>query len=404
MFLRLNVLIIFIVFLTCACTNYQSFKKEDAFEFNLIDSSQVVIGLDKWTGPSDCSGKVYMNKLENGLLITVEVMDDSVRTGNEASYQNDGIEIYFDLRPQRLRNRNLYEKGVFQAVIIPQPGKKNVAPISWYPLYYNSIVTGATAYTQLFPKSYMIQVFLPFSSLKMSHYWPRENFSFDIGINDADSLNRESQLMWKGKSDNWNNPSNFEPIVLANKIQRKPSRPNILLILTDQQTMMDMSAYGNPNLRTPNMDALAEWGIRFMQSYCTSPASSPSRSSIITGLMPHQTGVSYNGMVPDSSIRNMGQLFQEAGYRTVWAGKWHLPDEFPDAQEAEKVPGFEILHFISPEKITGKGDDMDDPLTNAILKVLKRQLDKPLLLVASYQNPADINVSSNIIKRHYIKI
>ncbi len=391
MFLHRNLrsgMVIILVLLIGACTIYQPYDKEKAFKFIIDDSSQVVLGLDKWQGPEDCSADVYLNTLGNGLLITVEVNDDSVRTGNEASYQNDGIELYVDLRPERLRNRNIYEKGVFQAVIIPQPGKRNVAPIAWFPEYYNSQVPGATAFTQLLSTGYIVQVFFPYSGLKVNHYWPRKNFTIDIGINDSDVLNRETQLMWKGRYDNWASPSNFEPISLPDKGNQKP---NLLLILTNQQTMMAMSAYGNPYIRTPNMDALSEWGIRFTQSYCTSPAAAPSRSSIITGLMPHQTGVLYNGMTPDSSIRNMGQLFHSAGYRTIWAGAWLLPEEFPGCRKISSVPGFEILNYLSPEKITGRGEDMDAPLTEAIVKVIKRKMDKPFLLVTSYQNPQDIN-------------
>jgi len=373
------------------CTGYRTYNKDEALKLVLNDSAQLVIGLDKWNGSEDCSGMVYMNNTGDGILITVEVKDDSVRTGNEISYQNDGIELYFDLRPRRLRNRNLYEKGVFQTVIIPLPGKKNSAPLSWYPLYYNSAVTGARAFTQVYKRGYMVQVYLPFTGLRVSHYWPRENFSFDIGINDSDVLDRESQMMWKGKSSNWNNPSNFESISLPARTPKKTTKPNILLILTDQQTIMNMSAYGNPYLRTPNMDALAEWGIRFTQSYCTSPAGSPSRSSIITGLMPHRTKVLYNGMEPDSSVSNLGELFHEAGYRTVWAGKWHLPAEFPDSKKNPDVKGFELLYFLPQERITSKGADIDAPLTEAIIKVLKRTTDRPLFLVAAYTNPHDIN-------------
>jgi arylsulfatase A-like enzyme len=141
---------------------------------------------------------------------------------------------------------------------------------------------------------------------------------------------------------------------------------------------------------TPNIDALAEWGIRFIHSYCASPSSSISKASIITGLMPHQTGVSGDGTSPDSSVVNMGQLFREAGYRTIWAGKWFLPEEFPGCNEIDTVQGFEVLNFLSSEKITGRGEDMDTPLSDAIVKVLKRKMNKPFLLVASYLNPQDI--------------
>ena len=71
-------------------------------------------------------------------------------------------------------------------------------------------------------------------------------------------------------------------------------RPHIILIFTDQQNVNAMSAAGNPFLYTPNMDALADDGIRFTNAYCTSPVSGPSRASIVTGLMAREAGVEWN--------------------------------------------------------------------------------------------------------------
>jgi arylsulfatase A-like enzyme len=381
---------------------YQDFDKEKAFVFEMSDSSQVVIGKDKWSGASDCSATAYMNRTETGLLLTIRVKDDSVRTGNEFSYMNDGVEIYMDLRPPRLRKKNAYEKGVFQAVIIPLPGKKNVAPIEWYPKNYDSEVTGASAWTQLFDSSYVVQVFFPYSNMKRNHFWPRTFFSMDIAINDADSVNRETQIMWRGKSDNWRSPANFHPITVKDEKaenqrarKKKTDKPNILLILTDQQAQNAMGAYGNAYLNTPNMDALAAAGIRFTQSYCSSPICAPSRSSLITGMYPHQTGVNYIGQKPDSSIQNMGHLFRKAGYKTIWGGKWQLPQQFPHTTGADTVPGFTLINFLTPEKTTGNGNDTDAPLADAMSKQLQRHPNEPWLMVISLQNPHDIcNVPS----------
>jgi arylsulfatase A-like enzyme len=68
-------------------------------------------------------------------------------------------------------------------------------------------------------------------------------------------------------------------------------RPNIMLIFTDQQTYRAMSCTGNTWLKTPAMDRLAKEGVRFDNAYCTSPVCSPARSTLVSGLMPHTTGV-----------------------------------------------------------------------------------------------------------------
>ncbi|MDF9799361.1 arylsulfatase A-like enzyme [Catalinimonas alkaloidigena] len=113
------------------------------------------------------------------------------------------------------------------------------------------------------------------------------------------------------------------------KTEEEAQRPNILIILTDQHINDGLSYLGNPNLNTPAMDALAAGGVYFTQSYCTSPVCGPARSSIITGRMPHETGVVWNSTDINPEYPTVGQIFQKAGYNTAWAGKWHLPESYP---------------------------------------------------------------------------
>ncbi|MGP3961196.1 sulfatase-like hydrolase/transferase [Nonomuraea sp. 3N208] len=105
------------------------------------------------------------------------------------------------------------------------------------------------------------------------------------------------------------------------------SPPNVLLIMTDQQSANAMSCTGNADLHTPAIDSLAEAGVRFSRSYCTSPLCAPSRASMITGRMPSELGVNDNiPVVPDSfPTRSLGVLFRQAAYDTAHAGKWHVP-------------------------------------------------------------------------------
>ena len=92
-------------------------------------------------------------------------------------------------------------------------------------------------------------------------------------------------------------------------------RPNILYIMTDQQTANAMSCAGNTDLRTPNMDKLAERGIRFTNAYCSMPLSGPSRSAMFTGYMPGEVGLLENGTpMPDSlHSTSLGVLMNKAG-------------------------------------------------------------------------------------------
>ena len=158
----------------------------------------------------------------------------------------------------------------------------------------------------------------------------------------------------------------------------RDSRPNILLIMTDQQTSRAMSVAGNPHLRTPAMDHLAGSGIRFEHSYCTSPICGPARSSIITGRMPHETRVNWNVDTPDPAIPNLGEIFREVGYRTVWAGKWHLPRMYPHKFK----DGFVVQEYL-PESMKKK---YYKPTDAGQEKEIKRYLDKLQKLVEEFNN------------------
>ena len=71
---------------------------------------------------------------------------------------------------------------------------------------------------------------------------------------------------------------------------QKVARPNFILIIGDDISIDDFGAYGHPHIRTPNVDRLAASGLRFDNAYLTTSSCSPTRSSIITGRYPHNTG------------------------------------------------------------------------------------------------------------------
>ncbi|UCD29205.1 MAG: sulfatase-like hydrolase/transferase [Planctomycetota bacterium] len=170
--------------------------------------------------------------------------------------------------------------------------------------------------------------------------------------------------------------------------EARKRRPNVLFIFTDQQSQRAMSCAGNKWLKTRHMDSIAANGVSFENSYCTSPVCSPSRSSLLTGRMPHETGVNVNNKPIKSGIPNMGEVFRAAGYETAYTGKWHLPTSYPWGVNAE-IPGFDYLvpKLANP---SGWGAVADGPVTDRAVEFLKRRHDKPFLLAVSLHNPHDI--------------
>ncbi|WP_316789572.1 sulfatase [Pedobacter frigoris] len=165
---------------------------------------------------------------------------------------------------------------------------------------------------------------------------------------------------------------------------QEQNRPNILIIMTDQQTADAMSNAGNKDLHTPAMDKLAANGVRFSKAYCAQPLCTPSRTAIFSGKMPYETGFTGNapekdGQWPDSLLM-MGKIFQDGGYKTGYVGKWHLP--VPTTKVNQHGFGFiQNTNFL----------DYNDAGTPAYCaRFIKENKDNPFLLVASFLNPHDI--------------
>jgi len=106
------------------------------------------------------------------------------------------------------------------------------------------------------------------------------------------------------------------------------ARPNILLLVTDQQRWDTVSAYGlNDICRTPHIDHLAERGVRFDNAFTPTAICSPARASLYTGLYPHKHGVTGNGLCIREGVQGINHYLAEAGYQCGYAGKWHADEE-----------------------------------------------------------------------------
>lgn len=113
------------------------------------------------------------------------------------------------------------------------------------------------------------------------------------------------------------------------------SKPNVIVIITDDQGYGDMSCHGNPYLKTPNLDKLHTQSIR-LADFHVDPMCAPTRAALMTGRYSARAGVwsTLNGCyIPPRDEVTMGHLFSNGGYKTAMFGKWHLGDEYPYGAE-----------------------------------------------------------------------
>jgi choline-sulfatase len=112
------------------------------------------------------------------------------------------------------------------------------------------------------------------------------------------------------------------PAYSANTVKR--DRPNVLLLMADQLRFDCVGAYGNPVIRTPNLDRIAREGVRFSAAYSTTPTCTPARSALLTGMGPWRNGMlGYTHMATNPYPVEKGRAMAEAGYYTTSIGKNH---------------------------------------------------------------------------------
>jgi len=137
----------------------------------------------------------------------------------------------------------------------------------------------------------------------------------------------------------------------AAALHAQPRRPNVIVIVTDDQGIGDLGCYGASDARTPHLDKLAASGARLTSFYSNCPVCSPSRASILTGKYPQRHGIEdvltstaqFNTPGLRAGETSLAAILKQAGYRTAAIGKWHMgsaPHSRPLAQGFDEFYGF----------------------------------------------------------------
>lgn len=189
----------------------------------------------------------------------------------------------------------------------------------------------------------------------------------------------------------------------AMQIAAQTAKPNVILIMTDQQSYNAISAYadlyGGSYFSTPNIDRLAKSGISFTRTYCSNPVSVPSRFALFTGKYGGEYDIRDNrcAEADETKVRTMlstngmGGVFSRGGYETYYGGKVHLPFSGKSGKGHFAAPvayGFE--NYYTKDERDALGVEAARILDEKSAALKKGQLEKPFLLVASFLNPHDI--------------
>ena len=195
------------------------------------------------------------------------------------------------------------------------------------------------------------------------------------------------------------------------------SRPNIILIVADDMGFSDLGSYGAAVIETPNLDRLAEGGLRFTQFY-NAARCVPTRASLLTGLYPHQAGIGHmvgrsgNGLYNGQFSRNAITLAEglgSAGYDTYMSGKWHVTPWLPgtDAMVVDGPTGrgfdrfygtiMSIRGYYNPPSLMEDGRELpategdyhytDAISAKAVEYIAQQDPDQPYFLYVAYSAP-----------------
>ncbi|SHI58391.1 Arylsulfatase A [Arenibacter nanhaiticus] len=197
----------------------------------------------------------------------------------------------------------------------------------------------------------------------------------------------------------------------------KTTKPNIIVIFTDDQGYADLSCYGATAYRTPHIDELASQGVRFTDFYVPATVCTPSRAALLTGSYPKRVGLHESVLRPFSDTGlspneyTMAEMLKDVGYQTACVGKWHLghqPEFMPNNQGFDYFFGvpysndmdsflYREINFQSPplplfenEKQIESGPDqrfLTKRFTDATIKYIKDHKDAPFFVYLAHIMP-----------------
>lgn len=170
-------------------------------------------------------------------------------------------------------------------------------------------------------------------------------------------------------------------------------RPNIVVILVDDLRWDELGHANHPFVRTPHIDRIAEQGVQFRSAFATTPLSSPSRATLLTGLHAHSHGITDDTDRSAASHRldTFPRRLQAVGYKTAFVGSWHMGDDDSprpgfDRWVALRGQGASLdpALNVDGERVQAKGY-ATDLLTRHAIEFLKRDHDAPFLLYFSHK-------------------
>jgi arylsulfatase A-like enzyme len=181
---------------------------------------------------------------------------------------------------------------------------------------------------------------------------------------------------------------------------------NVVLILTDNQGAWTLGCYGNPEIRTPNIDRLASEGMLFSRAFSNNAVCSPTRASLLTGLMPSQHGVhTYLGpggvqVGPNAyytlrEFQTLPRMLSAAGYQTGLSGKWHLGDNLHPQENCSlwitkphgNSVGFYDQEVIEDGRIRIEPGYLTDLWTDRATGFIEKNRERPFFLYLAYNGP-----------------
>lgn len=193
----------------------------------------------------------------------------------------------------------------------------------------------------------------------------------------------------------------------SSSLSDQARRPNIVLVMADDQGWGQTGYYNHPYLKTPNLDAMAANGLRFDRFYAGGPVCSPTRASVLTGRTHDRTGVWNHGAPLRLQEKTIAQALKDAGYATAHFGKWHLNGirgpgvpVLGDDITSPGALGFEtwltVTNFFDLNPVMSRqGDfeefkgDSSEILVGEALEFMKKHRDAPFFTVIWYGSPHD---------------